>query len=70
MTTPFDAINPFSERVSDSVRDERMSICKACPEMLKFTTSCKKCGCFMNVKTRLAESECPLQKWGKYEAHK
>ena len=69
MTTPLDAINPFSEKVSDSVREKRMNICKQCPEMLKMTTTCKKCGCFMNVKTRLAKSECPLKKWIAHESN-
>jgi len=66
MVNPLDLING-SERVSDAVKEERMSICRACPELFQFTTSCKRCGCFMNAKTRLAEAECPLKKWGAVE---
>jgi hypothetical protein len=43
--------------------DERLSICKQCPELIKLTTQCKKCGCFMDAKTKLKLAECPLGKW-------
>jgi predicted Zn-ribbon and HTH transcriptional regulator len=69
MTTPLDAINPFSNRVNDEIKEERMSICRSCPQILSFTTTCKKCGCFMNIKTRLADSECPIGKWNKIESN-
>jgi len=41
----------------------RLNICLNCPELIKFTKQCKKCGCFMSVKTKLKESSCPLGKW-------
>lgn len=47
---------------------ERMDICKACPHYFKATTTCKKCGCFMKVKTALANVECADKenvRWGK-----
>jgi hypothetical protein len=44
---------------------ERLSICNSCPELLKPTWTCKKCGCFMKVKARLSSSECPIGNWGK-----
>jgi hypothetical protein len=40
-------------------------MCKACPELIKLTTQCKKCGCFMDAKTELPHAECPLGKWGR-----
>jgi hypothetical protein len=27
---------------------------------------CKKCSCFMKLKTRVARMKCPVGKWGKY----
>ena len=27
------------------------------------TQQCKKCGCFMKIKTKLKNATCPLQKW-------
>jgi len=46
-----------------SVSDERLKICKACEHFIKTTTTCKKCGCFMIIKTKLVNSECPIGKW-------
>ena len=54
-------------RVSDEVQKERFDICKACPELIKITSTCKKCGCFMAAKTKLKEAACPIGKWGKHE---
>ena len=46
-----------------SIADDRLSICKSCPELIKATTTCKKCGCFMAAKTKLEAAACPLGKW-------
>lgn len=66
-TRPWDLINPNIENVSKEIADSRYSICKGCPEFIKLTTQCKKCGCFMHLKTKLPNAECPLGKWGKHE---
>ena len=42
---------------------DRLEICKACPEFIKLTTTCKKCGCFMAAKTKLKGAACPIGKW-------
>ena len=62
-TRPWDMINPNVERVSDAVGDFRYDICKTCPELIDLTKQCKKCGCFMPAKTKLAKATCPLGKW-------
>jgi hypothetical protein len=62
-TRPWDLINPDTEWAEESVSRERYSICQSCPELVKLTKQCKKCGCFMAVKTKLAEAVCPLGKW-------
>jgi len=49
--------------VEDDLAKERLSICKACPELIKLTTQCKKCGCFMAAKTKLKQAVCPIGKW-------
>jgi hypothetical protein len=41
----------------------RLKICGECPELIKPTWTCKKCGCFMKVKTKLENVVCPLGKW-------
>ncbi len=62
-TRPWDLINPSTEFVSDSEQKERYSICKVCPEFIDLTTQCKKCGCIMKLKTKLAAATCPINKW-------
>jgi hypothetical protein len=62
-TRPWDLVNPSTEWASSEVAEERYSICKACPELVKLTKQCKKCGCFMVAKTKLQGAVCPLGKW-------
>lgn len=61
---PWDLFNKNIGRVQGEISEERLSICKQCPELIKLTTQCKKCGCFMNAKTKLPNAECPIGKWG------
>ena len=42
---------------------DRMKICLQCEHFLKMTKQCKKCGCFMVIKTRLPNATCPIGKW-------
>lgn len=60
---PWDMINPKTQWAEDSVALSRIALCKACPELIKFTTQCKKCGCFMQAKTKLLDAVCPIGKW-------
>jgi hypothetical protein len=62
-TRPWDVLNPATEWVDDEKSNSRFSLCKACPELIKLTSQCKKCGCFMKMKTKLAEATCPIGKW-------
>jgi hypothetical protein len=62
-TRPWDLINPESEYTDNETAEKRFSICQSCPELLKLTKQCKKCGCFMAVKTKLLKAECPIGKW-------
>jgi len=62
---PWDMFNKNIERVMPIIQEKRMSICKSCPEYIRFTHQCKKCGCLMHAKTKLADATCPLDKWGK-----
>ncbi len=63
-TRPWDFIDPKTEYVDKNVSEERYSICLSCPEFIKLTKQCKKCGCFMALKTKLKDAECPIGKWG------
>lgn len=43
--------------------EARLAECNDCEHFIKATSQCKKCGCFMKVKTRLATARCPIGKW-------
>lgn len=62
-TRPWDMIKIDIEKVSDEKFEKRYSICKDCPELIKLTKQCKKCGCFMAAKTKLEAATCPIGKW-------
>jgi hypothetical protein len=61
--TPLDLLNPKARKIDESHAQGRMNICKACPELIQLTDQCKKCGCFMQFKTKLEGAKCPLGKW-------
>lgn len=62
-TRPWDLIDPSKEKSDEVKQNDRMSICLACPELIKLTKQCKQCGCFMPLKTKLEEAVCPIGKW-------
>lgn len=62
-TKPWDLISPSTPKALDEVALARYEICKVCPELIKLTKQCKKCGCFMKAKTTLEAATCPLGKW-------
>ena len=43
--------------------DERTAICKSCEWYRAVINQCKKCGCFVYVKTKLPNAKCPIRKW-------
>jgi hypothetical protein len=50
-------------RATKDIASNRLSICTSCPEMITVTKQCKKCGCLMTLKTKIADSVCPIGKW-------
>ena len=50
----------------EKVLQERWEACGGC-EFLTEKHRCKKCGCFMKLKTRIAKMKCPVGKWDKVE---
>jgi hypothetical protein len=62
-TRPWDMVNPDNYVEDSNVSDSRFELCKTCPELIKLTSQCKKCGCFMAAKTKLKNAVCPLGKW-------
>lgn len=62
-TRPWDMLNPNASHVDDETQKARFDTCLECPELIQLTHQCKKCGCFMNLKTKLTHATCPLGKW-------
>jgi hypothetical protein len=63
VTRPWDFIKAETEYASDEEQSTRYSLCHDCPEFIKLTTQCKKCGCIMKAKTKLKMATCPIGKW-------
>lgn len=62
-TRPWDLFDPSVERATDKEASRRFDICRSCPELIKLTNQCKKCGCLMHLKTKLQAATCPMGKW-------
>ena len=62
-TRPWHVLDPNKFVEDEELGKERMAICKACPELIQLTKQCKKCGCFMEMKTKLEYAKCPIGKW-------
>ena len=48
---------------SEEEQNRRMEICKACDQFSQEDIRCRKCGCYLQQKTSLTASKCPLNKW-------
>lgn len=42
---------------------DRMNICKQCEYFNDYLKTCRKCGCFLILKTKISFFHCPLGKW-------
>ncbi|MGO4532956.1 DUF6171 family protein [Paenibacillus sp. 2TAF8] len=47
------------ETVEANEYERRLVICSACPD-LQYGTTCRHCGCLVQVRAKLAESTCPF----------
>ena len=70
MESPKFDLRKLSKRIKnvliydEDIINKRWDLCKGC-EFLLFTSNCKKCGCFMKAKVRVATAKCPVGKWDK-----
>tara|TARA_R100001244_G_scaffold79239_1_gene62354 strand:+ start:343 stop:747 length:405 start_codon:yes stop_codon:yes gene_type:complete len=51
--------------VPDEIYEDRIAICKECVYYSKTLGQCKRCLCFMKLKARIGNQECPQKYWGK-----
>lgn len=52
--------------VSDEIYEFRLLQCNRC-EYLEYGTTCLKCGCFVQIRAKLASEGCPLSKKKKWD---
>lgn len=57
-----------ADKVSDKIKHRRLAICRNCKtksgkKMVLSTGNCRKCGCFVNLKTEYKSESCPIGKW-------
>jgi len=50
-----------------SVHNERMEICQKCDRYDSEKQTCELCGCFMPIKTAMANMRCPQDLWVEYK---
>jgi len=58
-----DLFNPEQPRSDKELIDMRLEICNSCEWLNKRLVKCKKCGCFMKLKSTLKAASCPIGKW-------
>ena len=58
-----DLFDPSQPRSDRDLIEYRLSICNTCPSLNKRLMKCKKCGCYMKLKSTLKQAKCPLEKW-------
>ena len=60
-----DATNTIIEtvKIDEETRNTRLDLCLSCEHLFEPTQNCKKCGCFVQAKTWLKNTSCPIKKW-------
>ena len=48
---------------SKHVYKQRLNTCRGCEHFQGLALVCKKCGCFMPAKAKIANLRCPVDKW-------
>lgn len=62
MITKYKEAIKKSDRVSEEIYEERLSVCKSC-EFLNAGT-CGACGCYVELRAAARAGKCPYKKWG------
>jgi uncharacterized paraquat-inducible protein A len=53
----------FPPLAEGQLAGERMKVCQECPQFQRLANQCRRCGCFLDLKTKLLEATCPDGKW-------
>jgi glycosyltransferase involved in cell wall biosynthesis/predicted O-methyltransferase YrrM len=63
VTIAKDSITGKPTTVSEEEHNRRLDICKQCDIYDSKLIRCRKCGCHINIKSKLASMVCPIGKW-------
>ena len=58
-----DLFDPSQPRSDKNLIEQRLEICNSCEWFNKRLAKCRKCGCFMKLKSTLKQASCPIGKW-------
>ncbi len=58
-----DLFDPSKPRSDKELIESRLAMCNECNFFNKRLIKCKKCGCFMKLKSTLQDAKCPVGKW-------
>lgn len=58
-----DLFDPRQPRSDKELIESRLAICNTCEWFHKNLQKCRKCGCFMKLKSTLRQASCPIGKW-------
>ena len=58
-----DLFDPNQQKADRELVESRLAICNTCPWFSKNLKRCRKCGCFMKLKTTLIQAKCPEGHW-------
>jgi hypothetical protein len=56
-------INGIVPLSSEELAAERQKVCDGCEHHAHLANQCRLCWCFMDLKTKILEAECPAGKW-------
>lgn len=62
-TAIFKAATTGFATVDNETQEKRLEICRGCEFFLAKESRCSKCGCFMQLKSKLESGSCPEGKW-------
>ncbi len=62
ITVAKNAANGVDQSVNEETRKQRIELCNDCPKLM-ITRQCAECLCFVDLKTKLKQEKCPLDKW-------
>lgn len=48
---------------SSATAEQRIAVCKQCPNFVRLTKQCSICNCLMPIKVRFERAQCPDKRW-------